>query len=88
MLLVLKIIIICLCFYIGYLYIKSMKKKNANNLPLRNLIVSSLIVLIGYILFSSDFANDLHLATIIIIGEILAILTYIGILWYQNRNKS
>lgn len=86
MLLVLKIIIFCLCFCIGYIYLKSMKK-NDENLSLPNLIVSSLIVLIGYILFFSDFVNDLYFTIIIIAGEILAIFVDIGILWYRKRKS-
>lgn len=86
MLLVLKIIIVCLCFCIGYIYLKSMKK-NDENLSLHNLIVSSLIVLIGYILFFSDFVNDLYFTMIIIAGEILAIFVVIGILWYRKRKS-
>lgn len=62
-------------------------KKNDENLSSHNLIVSSLIVLIGYILFFSDFVNDLYFTIIIIAGEILAIFVDIGILWYRKRKS-
>lgn len=82
MLLVLKIIIFCICLFVGTYYIRKLNTEKRKNADLKTGIIAILIMAVGYLLF---IATSLRETVIYSLGILLFVIVYLCIIQYRNK---
>ena len=83
MLLVLKIIIFCICLFVGTYYTRKLNTEKRKNADLKTGIIAILIMAVGYLLF---IATSLRETVIYCLGILLLVIVYLCIIQYRNKN--
>lgn len=82
MLLVLKIIIFCICLFVGIYYTRKLNTEKRKNADLKTGIIAILIMAVGYLLF---IATSLRETVIYSLGILLFVIVYLCIIQYRNK---
>lgn len=85
MLLVSKIIIFCICLFVGNYYVRKLNTEKQKNADLKTGIIAILIMVAGYLLF---IATNLRQTVIYSLGILLFVMIYLCVIQYKNKKNS